>query len=382
MKLPLKALSMLGALLIALPSAHGSLEVPLPRTQAHGTTQWGVDLEQLRSAVDAGKPIEVPLGDQGFVSLSLTEFSVIALGQKKIVHVDENGEILHEEPFNYWSYRGSVVGFPSAKALITMDDLGLYGHLRLASTTITFKPAAAEPRAPGELAPIEVRWVIDDPLDLPLLPVPSGVAISDGPSVQVVETGDVQPHADLAFRSTHSNFATRISNAFAAQADMWLDQTDINLNQWAIVAAPNYSTSSSCTQHLRDFRDGHGTSGADADQLFTGKNVDCNGWAFFPSVSGTMAATRQSLVESVDHSNWDTYDPDETTTDLALVSGQEIAHNWGERDHPQDQECGFWSCTYNIMAAGTDHDARDFWFTAGDPTDTEERIRSATSGNL
>lgn len=104
-------------------------------------------------------------------------------------------------------------------------------------------------------------------------------------------------------------------------------------------------------------------AGVDAYQLFTGWNFGkCDGWAYANS-PGVMAVWRDSLVEAHDHVWWDTYDPDEAD-DLGLVSGQEIAHNWGEPDHPQNK---IWYCCwyyrYNIMDSGTDEDWRVFRFT-------------------
>lgn len=204
-------------------------------------------------------------------------------------------------------------------------------------------------------------------------PLVGGNVLFLGPA----ETGRVRPYADLAFRTAHSNYATRIANAYNAERNMWMGQVGIELSIYTLYASSNYSTSTNCDTHRGAFTAGHATlSGVDAYQLFTGINLsDCNGNAERPAISGVLATNPDSIVEAVDHSTTDSYNPG-SSDHLGLVSGHEIAHNWGERDHPQN--CRNWCTSFNIMASGKWYTVRDYWFTI----ETQERIMQATWGHL
>ncbi len=105
-----------------------------------------------------------------------------------------------------------------------------------------------------------------------------------------------------------------------------------------IAPANDYSTSKVCSTHLNAFGAARAAiAGVDAYHLFTGVNLD------------------------------------------GLVSGQEIAHNWGEPCHPHDKNA---AGKYNIMATGTDHDKRAFWFTSGASDKSADRVKTATARRL
>ena len=141
----------------------------------------------------------------------------------------------------------------------------------------------------------------------------------------------------------------------------------------------NYSTSTDCSTHRQAFTAAHATlAGIDVYQLFTGINLSGStlGCAPLPSQPGVMANTRDNVIEAVDHSNFDLYDPDESD-DMGGVSGQEMGHSWGEPRHPKDRDTYGCDC-YNIMATKVDPDRKGFWFTLG----SDWAITTATQGRL
>lgn len=85
----------------------------------------------------------------------------------------------------------------------------------------------------------------------------------------------------------------------------------------------------------------------------------------------TMARTSptpeaSSVVEGVDY-NWDTYDPDELR-ERGVVSGHEMAHVYGEENHPYPckEDSPFETPeACNIMRRCKMPDRVSFWFTDG-----------------
>lgn len=99
--------------------------------------------------------------------------------------------------------------------------------------------------------------------------------------------------------------------------------------------------------------------GADAYQLWTHENISCWGDAYVDSVGGILGA---SIVNALDDSEPLCYDPSEDD-DVAIVSGHELGHVYGEEGHPG---------TTNMM--GTDC-PEDRSFTFLESTNTEIRSR-------
>lgn len=342
---------------------------------------WEADLENMREAIANEIPVLIPIRDLGAQEVILTEFNTFEGGQKLRPVLDTEGQFVEYEPFPYWSYEGFVIGALDSEVLITMDDRGLYGHIKALGTITWFNPLNDELiLSPGEAAQVRVKWVADeDPPSLlrdafaenQTLTAQTGAGGSGGNSggSNCAYKGVIAPYADNRFTSKHSNFATRIQNAMAAQKSMWSKACITFTNLPVTVEGKNYSNSSNCETHLDAFFWGRGPSGADANQLFSGIKIDnANGCGLSHTTPGKKALRSESMLEAVDFW-WDSYDPDETTTDLGLVSGHETTHNWGEPDHWYD---GDPKCL-NIMASGTDVDDRCFWHNAY----TKPRVKSA-----
>jgi len=330
--------------------------------------------------------------------------------------LDENGTVVGEEPIVYWSYQGLARDDPASTAFLGMDDRGLYGFVDFLGTRYKFRPAdEGRVLAPGEEARVLVTWrsvrqaaweavapFVPDPVEGTFestvqahgdpsgdLSVPDpwdSAATSSGTDNRAkdadrrtFQAGIVQAYADKRYRDYTGNYATRIANALGAQESMW-QKVDISIKLSSVKATPNFSDSGDCGTHLSAFKQGHTRdSTADAWQLFTGKDLNLLGCGYRNPSPGAIRErnSRDSIVESQDESNWDSYDPDETS-DLGLVSGHELSHNWGEPDHPRDtRNCGGWVC-YNIMADAVDPDVQEFWHTSG----SKARIKQATKGQF
>lgn len=340
------------------------------------------------------------------IPVLVREYDLFKEGEKKVQYVDGEGNLLWEEPLLVWTYNGHVLGDEQSHVSLTFDTAGFMGSVSSDGFRATYRMLAPNtPMGEDQVSPMLARFYGDAPPQWVGVPIPCvirGVVESpviqncldavDGLSTFVPHHHtstdltpvnhryiDVKPYADDYHTDEHGSSAgnTRITDAFNEQHAMWDNSLSPPIHQVILSITrntSNYSTSSNCDTHLAAFRDAttH-PSGAEAGQLFTGKNLSgCYGVAYVSnSGPGNPSINRDSLLEDADHSIWDYYDPDEDD-DRGLVSAQEIAHNWGEPDHPQDKSGGF----YNVMASGTDHDKRDFWFTSGSIT----RLDDGTSG--
>ncbi len=394
------------------------------------TSEFEVDTSQMRKSINEGTPVVLPFGDIGAISLVLAEFDVFAPGMKiRPVH-DETGSPVGYEPFPYWSFEGVVANDPTSRAVITMDDRGLYGTVRAFDVLMHYKPVDEDHiLASGEMAVVRAKWIDNGSAGSILVDAEKyaidtvrendasqssqrssaktgGTIYYKSPDTNRVYENDLsvscnrQPAtakslADKRFTDKHSNYATRIANAFAIQRAMWDAYTCNILVLNNIEALPyNYSSSGTCSTHLLHFRQFNEEEwGINAYQLFTGIELnDCDGIGYKES-AGVQAKhyygyrtenpnnwwdDRLSLIEAVDHNRWsDSNDPDEQS-DLGLVSAQEIGHNWGEPSHPQSAQ----NYRYNVMADGTIYDDRDFWMTNGNSWNTAELIVKATQGKF
>lgn len=373
-----------------------------------------MDLESIKTDIKAELPVPLPFLGNESKYVYLLEFNIFLPGQKIRPVLDENGSTLYYEPFPYNSFRGTLIGDPDSEVFIAMDDRGIYGHIFAFNTWTWFNPVDEDRILKnGEDAETLVRWVkgsdegiyIQDYIDESAIlnnntildpqqskgskssPVKVGEGNYGGGDTAkncIMEIARVQPVADKRFTSKHSNFATRIANGIAAQADMWREQTCIYLGEYAVYAPGwNYSTSSNCSTHLNSFKNLYSPSvpGTDASQLYTGLDMDCQGIGYKPTYSGNIARNPYNLVEAVNHHWYDTYDPD-SSFDLGLVSAHELGHNWGERDHPGDYYLKDGYRHYNVMVNGISYNDRYFWFTSGGPDKTADRIIKATRGNI
>lgn len=388
---------------MALPVVQGHDSEVLAGPESMNLQQFTADLSRITHGSYEVQHILVPSPD-GALLLAILEYDLFAPGEKKVQYGPSEDNILYEEELLVWTYQGKVVGDENSNVALTFDIAGIYGTVRTGALRITFEPefpampmgtdlqSSTLARFNGERSVPQVldREVACATVGIIAAPLLSncglGIVAEALPdmgladvSFVVFEFADVKPYADSYHTSDHGSTAgnTRITDAFNQQHNMWDTYVEIHQTILAIFrSTSNYSTSSTCETHLTAFTNTHSTSsGADAYQLFTGKDLsDCNAYAWEPQTAGTMVSSRDSVIEDTDHSIWDTYDPDEDD-DRGLVSAQEIAHNWGEPDHPQDTNGN--GC-YNVMASGTDHDNRCFFFTSG----TISRIESATTGNL
>lgn len=196
-------------------------------------------------------------------------------------------------------------------------------------------------------------------------------------------------HAEQGFTQAVANWRDRILTAVEGYQPMWQNLC-ITLRPWPMDAGENILTSSSCesnpvTSQYSEWLETTWVNSPtfyddDAYQLWTHRDLwaygdgwneaYCFGLAVSNSVDvGRTAPTFEaaSVVEGVDfHCCGDTYDPDEMH-ERGIVSGHEMAHVYGEENHPY--HCSSWSWgmrdNCNIMRNCKDPGRRDLEFTDG-----------------
>ena len=274
---------------------------------------------------------------------------------------------------------GHVHGVQETHATITLDSgtNSLFGTVRMNERAYSL---IGEPDASGQTM---LRTVWDEkPESLP-------TQEEGGIGAMAIRYTYIRVFSDLNYRNYASNWQTRITNAFNEQHSMWDSYTEIHQYHGPFTSITG-AWSSDCGSHIDSF-ESHVQSGInsgtyvgdDAYELFTG--VDLSGVygcanSYNTITMGSKDAT--AILEAVDHSAFDTYDPDESHN-LGILSATELGHVYGEEDHPQDERCEAWwpwgSCMdykWNVMAGGQDIDERTFWFTSGSSTKSADRIKA------
>ncbi len=197
-------------------------------------------------------------------------------------------------------------------------------------------------------------------------------------------------HADYMFANTNANWRDRIVSAAALYAPMW-QSICITLRVWPVETGEYILTSGSCDgsndvveQYSNWLKNTWFNSAAawndDAYQLWTGHNLESNdGWppeayCFGLANSDKVDISRvgftelaASVVEGTDYCCADYYDPDEVG-ERGIVSGHEMAHVYGEENHPYKCNKNEWYSTAsdcNMMRNCKDPGKRSFYFTLG-----------------
>lgn len=381
-RLALKCASILSVLLLLPMGVQAHEPESGPENDLYATMVWVVDTSKMRGMIGQGLPIELPLGGGDIAIVKVKEFDSIS-GPKVKYILNDDGEIVGTEPLIYWSFEGSVVGESASEVFLAMDDRGLYGHVIINGAVTDFKPVNEDHvLAPGEDAEIEVRWIDRGGAISALNETTNGFetipqsasgllnSVDDGVGGEMsastaCKTATVRPYSDYSFRYYKSNWETRILNAINAGRTMYLQQACLVLDIQSPYPSNNWSTSTNCDTNLDDFRAYHGRfSGVDGYQGFTGRNLSgCygNGYtSFYGSGHFVKAGYEDTIIEAIDWSSSDDYDPD-YTHDLGIVSNHELAHIWGQKEHEFMRRSMDW--TYNIMAGGVDFDQREYWLT-------------------
>lgn len=351
------------------------------------TFSYILSTEGLADDIAASGRASILLYEDTRVELLLDEFSIFLPGQQKVIFMDENFQVIREEPIEARFFRGTTSS--GEKAFLTVAPEGLHGVIEHKETQYSLQPLgfALDGRAQQEVAWVErvddLPSVIDDLFTeqtiQPLEPREDDGIVTIQASHQLY----VQPYAEPSYRSYASDYATRISSAYGYVNDMFASETDIDLYLYAVWAGP-YNWGGGNTCGVGDFQDAGLTNfreGWVRYNMFTGPNAYSNfhaadgqgGWyGCGYNVQLSNRHTGENLehashaIYAADISAWDGYDPD-WTAHRGIVVGHELTHNAGEWEHPQDGFCP----NVNIMGSGPP-DCRNRWRTAT----TQARVES------
>lgn len=198
-------------------------------------------------------------------------------------------------------------------------------------------------------------------------------------------------HAEQRLVEAESNWRDRIVSAAAQYAYMWSGLC-IALRIWPVELGENVLTTDSCDGSSGNVRAEYSVWirntwshdptawNDDAYQLWTSLNLEsddgwppeayCFGLAWPDEVNLARIGFTEfaaSVVEGADYCCADNYDPDETD-ERGIVSGHELAHTYGEENHPYKCNNDDWyqtSYNCNIMRNCKDPERRSFFFTRG-----------------
>lgn len=150
------------------PQARGTenIEIPEDAAPTYSEATWNANLPDLRSRAAAGLPVDAPLGDMGWQTLSLSVIQLFDTGQQKVEIVDENGTVLDSYPLDIGTYGGAVLGDSDSRVSLTVDNVGVYGYVRFLNTTYDFMPASDQIAANPANASVLVRWLAEPSPDL------------------------------------------------------------------------------------------------------------------------------------------------------------------------------------------------------------------------
>lgn len=312
----------------------------------------------------SGQAVTIPLTPEKAVTVELSEFEMFLPGEKKVVHLGADGDILSEEPFYDRTFRGE-------DAFVQIGPTGLYGVIDFEGIRYSLQPLGK-----------------DGPLVLQEVSVVGAASLPPAsPPRFLGEYGLwVKPYAEQSYVNLYSDWSSRINSAYAYAQTMWQGETIITLFLGSIVnSGQNFqSQASACNKDvgLVNFRNWFSfTTGMNSYGIFHAYDnaapalgcggINCAGYpsgCLSNSNNGANDRRGSHAVQGKDWSAFDSYNPAETY-DLAVVTHHELTHNAGEPDHPGD---GNWPCDYNLMANGVAIDCSKFWRTSG----TQQRVKS------
>lgn len=346
-----------------------------------------VDVKAVEQEFDSTSAITLPVRGQ-MLTFDLAEHDLFGERGREVYDISDTGVATLVGFVTARPLSGSVRGIEPSRVVVTIDSgtSSIFGTVYMNDRAYSL---VGEPDKSGKTV---LRTIWDEntrPTDIPTPPESIGIL--------AIRDTYVRVFSDTNFRNYASNWQTRITNAFNEQHSMWDSYTEIHQYHGPFTSITG-AWSGNCSTHLASFSSAVQTginsgtyTGSDAFELFTGVDLDAYGCAYTATPGNTLTLGTSSAVailEAVDQSCCDTYDPDESQN-LGIVSATELGHVYGEEDHPQDERCESWfwwgGCAdnhWNVMAGGQDIDERSFWFTSGSSTKSADRIKAEAWSQL
>lgn len=340
----------------------GSTSLP-----AHGAPPTSTILDKAAYEVDPaalkmefrehGK-LKVVLPTLGEVTVVGHELDIWAEKKWYLARVSRD-DILAEGVIDDIPIAGAVEGDPESVARPYLGLYGIYGRIVTRGLAFDFDPEARDGKFIQTVTMRHVEINVDDSWFRSILQPKDASTLGLTVSYVVYDV-------EQDYQTTHPDWYSRTSSAFANLYPMW---TDVNLDlrlsgpwgwnhNWILTTDP-----STALANYRNWLTSHFSGIANAYQTITARNL--NGASTYGISYGDTArfgvSDNEWASSVVEMTNFccDLYDAN-SAYERGIISGHEFSHVYGEED--EESGCNWWPTDCNIMQSGIDNSARRFYW--------------------